>query len=856
MAVILDQLLSDRYKVISALGAGGMGQTYVAEDTQRPGNPKCVVKQLKPASQEPGFLENARRLFRKEAEVLEKLGQHDRIPRLLAHPEHNGEFFIVQEFIEGHPLNEEMQAGDRWTEPQVIQLLQELLSVLEFVHGHNVIHRDIKPANIMRRRQDGRLVLIDFGAIKQVRMHQLTMTGHTSVSMPIGTPGYMPTEQASGKPRPSSDLYAVGMVAIQALTGMMPIHLRENQDGEIVWRDQAEVSDGLAEVLSKMVRHFFKHRYQSATEAMQALQQFIDSIPAPSYTPTEQGSDPGNPASAQQTVPPTQWESTARTIPLGSPTTDFTNSYQSPAAATQTNPAAKSQQCPIWIGAGAATLILSLMGGGVGYTAILQEQQRDLQEIEQCSANGDYDQCISLAQQFSYSWMRSQHYTEAREILGDSQLAKAQQLAEANSFEGAIAVASQIPPDVSAFASAQGFIVESAEKILVSASNAYEKGERDNAVNWAGTIPEQSPVYAEAQAAIENWNEEWANNSSLFEKAQESLNAGNWEAAIADAEKVTTQYWQEQAKTLIEQANDEKHLKTAQAEFDQGHYRDAIAAAEQVKTEPRNQKASQIIDRAKSEIARINRENDEKYLAAAQKASDEGRWQDAIEEAQKTVTQDGKRRAEELITSIRTPVLPLEEGRLDATHAGACIIFETGTLCGDHTFSAGENRRARVNQAVTITMESNDFTPALYLVAPNGNIIADSSDGELSGDRLSVTVPLPQEGTYRIRATSAEPAEGDYTVTVRRTGVEESSRSSQSPRRGAAALGFNYRIVVDADTEALQAKVREIVPDAFRTTIGGERVTQAGLFYERDDAEAMQQRLTRAGLEARILDVN
>jgi serine/threonine protein kinase len=284
------QILSDRYKIISTLGAGGMGQTFIAEDTQRPGNPKCVVKQLKPASNDPNFLVTARRLFEGEAEMLEKLGKHDQIPQLLAHFERGGEFYLVQEFIDGLPLSAELPLGQRWSEAQVVALLKDILVVLEFIHGQGVIHRDIKPDNIVRRKQDGKLVLIDFGAVKQVRMQQTTAVGQVSVTVAIGTPGYMPTEQSSGKPRPSSDLYALGMVAIQALTGLLPSQLKEDEDGEAIWRDQAEVSDSLAMVLTTMTRHYFKHRYQSTLEVLQALKDLDSPGINRDYSPTQAAS--------------------------------------------------------------------------------------------------------------------------------------------------------------------------------------------------------------------------------------------------------------------------------------------------------------------------------------------------------------------------------------------------------------------------------------------------------------------------------------------------------------------------------------------------------------------------------------
>jgi len=270
---MIGALLDQRYQVVRVLGQGGFGHTYIAEDTRRPGNPTCVVKHLKPASSDPEFLKIARRLFTREAETLEKLGNHDQIPRLLAYFEENQEFYLVEEFIDGHPLNVELEPGQPWSESQVIELLQEVLPILDFVHTNSVIHRDLKPENLIRRKQDNKIVLVDFGAVKQVQMQSIVAQELVKETVAIGTPGYMPSEQGQGRPRTSSDLYALGMIGIQALTGLNPTQFPEDPDtGEIIWQQQAQVSDALAAVLTKMVRHYFKYRYQSATEAMQALE--------------------------------------------------------------------------------------------------------------------------------------------------------------------------------------------------------------------------------------------------------------------------------------------------------------------------------------------------------------------------------------------------------------------------------------------------------------------------------------------------------------------------------------------------------------------------------------------------------
>jgi serine/threonine protein kinase len=267
-------LLSGRYLICDAIGKGGFGQTYLAEDHQFPGKPKCVVKQLQAQTNEPGALKHIQRLFKQEAEVLSDIGQLDQVPGLLAHFVENGEFYLVQEWIDGQDLSHEFQPGQQLAEHYVITILYDLLEVLEQVHQKGVIHRDIKPSNIMRRRKDGKLVLIDFGAVKDLSRQTTVMRESSGQyrTIGIGTPGFMPSEQLAGNPQLSSDIYAVGMLGIQALMGINPGELPSDPNThEVLWQDKGPVSAGLADILSKMVRYDFRQRYKSAVEAKQAL---------------------------------------------------------------------------------------------------------------------------------------------------------------------------------------------------------------------------------------------------------------------------------------------------------------------------------------------------------------------------------------------------------------------------------------------------------------------------------------------------------------------------------------------------------------------------------------------------------
>ncbi|MBD2293961.1 CHASE2 domain-containing protein [Anabaena sphaerica FACHB-251] len=271
------KILGGRYKIIKVLGAGGFSETYIAEDIQRPDQPQCVVKQLKPATVKPEGLALARRLFSAEAKTLEKLGTHSQIPQLLAYFEEDEEFYLVQEYILGHPLSKELISGKSLSESSAISLLKELLIILRFVHENGVIHRDIKPANIIRRHSDWKLVLIDFGAVKEVSTQIMDNLESTAFTIGIGTKGYAPNEQCFGRPRYNSDIYAVGMIGIKAVTGISPHELKRDRDGEVKWMDEAIVSDELAAIINKMVLEDYKQRYNSALDVLEAL----DNLPTP-----------------------------------------------------------------------------------------------------------------------------------------------------------------------------------------------------------------------------------------------------------------------------------------------------------------------------------------------------------------------------------------------------------------------------------------------------------------------------------------------------------------------------------------------------------------------------------------------
>ncbi|MBD2411716.1 serine/threonine protein kinase [Nostoc calcicola FACHB-389] len=280
MSNLIGVTLRNRYKIFQYLGGGGFGDTYLANDFDLPGQPLCVVKHLKLKNPNPDCVNLAKKLFDREAQFLYQLGnEHPQIPRLFAHFPEQGEFYLVQEYINGHDLTKEIIPGSPKSEDEVLRLIGDILKVLAFVHQQRIIHRDIKPQNLMRC-QDGKIVLIDFGAVKEISALKVNAQGESSLTVAIGTPGYMPSEQQAFRPEFSSDIYALGIIAFEALTGLKPQQLpRDANNGELycaLFHNRVNISSGFAEILDRMVRYDYRQRYDDATVTLQALEQYLN----------------------------------------------------------------------------------------------------------------------------------------------------------------------------------------------------------------------------------------------------------------------------------------------------------------------------------------------------------------------------------------------------------------------------------------------------------------------------------------------------------------------------------------------------------------------------------------------------
>jgi len=314
------QRFCDRYEILRVLGRGGFGITFLARDSHLPGQPLCVIKQLCPKVSDPSALQRARKRFEQEARMLSKLGSHAQIPTLLNYFEQEGEFYLVQEYIRGWTLAREVRRGGPFSEAKVKHFLLEFLPLLQYVHDNRVIHRDIKPPNLLRCRDDGRLVLIDFGAVKEVfsvSEGSSSSLRHSSTQF-VGTVGFAPPEQLASRPLFSSDLYAIGITCLYLLTGQSPLEFDyEFSTGEVHWQNYITVSPFFGQqILSKLLKVSPRERFQSARDVLRALalEPDFDSLiycmnvnPKPFPLPP-----PPEPQSSEGYVPP--WARHARAI--------------------------------------------------------------------------------------------------------------------------------------------------------------------------------------------------------------------------------------------------------------------------------------------------------------------------------------------------------------------------------------------------------------------------------------------------------------------------------------------------------------------------------------------------------------
>lgn len=533
---MIGKVLQARYQIVQNLGSGVFGQTYIAVDINYPHQPKCVVKQLKVNSFHSSHLDTIRLRFLTETETLKHLGQHPQIPDFIACFEENERFYLVQEYIAGHALTAELPIaknwGSLWREDEVITFLEDALNILEFVHSQGVIHCDVKPENLIRRSVNGKLVLIDFGSIQSVNFgidEELSI-----YQVPATSLGYIPPEQFIGQTQINSDIYALGMIAIQALTSLEPLQLKvDPYTNEMIWRSaDTPVGDYLAAILSQMIRYNFQDRFQSAGEVLRVIQQMKWEM---SLAPVANAQRMENPKSENISDQPSPLLTgmkvgiAVNTLLMGLGTYSLLSN--SPAN-TETEILYKAtqeyQEGDLQQAIALAKLIPSHSNVYPDAQATIEEWEQQWQAaaqqyslVEQALLESRWSDVLSAANEvpnilYWQSKIRDA-VQQARvniEVETKDLLAKAYAKAEARDFSSALEYLRQIPQESSAGALVQRKLAEYSQKrqiraayFLHQASKQAIAGNFDTAVKYLRKIPHDTPVYDQAQAKLNEYTQ-------------------------------------------------------------------------------------------------------------------------------------------------------------------------------------------------------------------------------------------------------------------------------------------------------------------------------------------------------------
>jgi eukaryotic-like serine/threonine-protein kinase len=262
-------VLGRRYEILQLLGEGGMGSVYRARD--REVNRIVALKVIRPElTGHPAILER----FKQEL-LLSHQVTHKNVIRIYDLGDANGVKFITMEFVEGQDLRTLIQEKKKFSPEEAVEITEQICRALEATHSVGVIHRDLKPQNIMRDK-NGRILLMDFGLARMLEGDGMTQTGAL-----VGTMEYMSPEQAlGGNLDQRSDLFAVGLILYELLTGKMPFKaesalaslIKRNQERAVPVSDHDRtIPRPVSNVVSKCLERDSALRYQSASEVLRDL---------------------------------------------------------------------------------------------------------------------------------------------------------------------------------------------------------------------------------------------------------------------------------------------------------------------------------------------------------------------------------------------------------------------------------------------------------------------------------------------------------------------------------------------------------------------------------------------------------
>lgn len=587
----LEALLDGRYRVVQVLTTEVWGQIYLAQDTRRPSQPQCVIQHVKPIAVEPEYQDAIRHLFVREAAILEKLADHDQIPQLLACFEDEEGFYLVQEFVNGYPLSLELQPEHPWTESEVVQFLLDCLEPLAFVHNQGIRHGNLSPENLVRRVQDNKLVLVGFDSVRQLHLSLLALHGQKTLHTEIGDRGYQAPEHLKGNPCFASDVYAIGKIALQALTGVhasvIPI---EPKTGKVHWQTlesdaNNRFREDLKAFLDRMVHYDCKQRFNSAEEAFAAVQQLIKSAAV---------------KAGDRSAPPLAVES-------GSLVYSTAQTDLAPASPpTQKLSSVERHGMTLMVGLGIGTVMTAT---GVGYAFLVNPPDpldKGPQLLEQAKTkyqDGKLPQAISLAESIPIT---SQAYISARDAIDSWQkdwrdaTTIYQRMADAlkqDKWQSVLQEAKTLPQN-SYWKERTGALVTQANRLaeneatqlMVKAYGFAIAKDFTRALDILKQIPDSTTLYATAQEKIREYSQKRQIQSVAFvQRAYNRAVLHDFEGALTYLRRVhpdTTVYAKAQKKiqeyTKKQKAQLEAWLQMADQQANSNRYLGALTALEKI----------------------------------------------------------------------------------------------------------------------------------------------------------------------------------------------------------------------------------------------------------------------------------
>ena len=266
----IGDVLGGRYEILQLLGEGGMGAVYKARDREL--DRFVALKLIRPElAANPSILAR----FKQEL-LLSREVTHRNVIRIYDLGDADGVKFITMEFVEGQDLRSLIQEKKKFAPEEAVELMQQVCRALEAAHSLGIIHRDLKPQNIMRD-QTGRILVMDFGLARMVEGDGMTQTGAL-----VGTMEYMSPEQALGKDLDQrSDLFSLGLILYELLTGVMPFKaesavaslIKRNQERAISVSDHdGTIPVALSNIVGKALERDPALRYQTAAEFLRDLE--------------------------------------------------------------------------------------------------------------------------------------------------------------------------------------------------------------------------------------------------------------------------------------------------------------------------------------------------------------------------------------------------------------------------------------------------------------------------------------------------------------------------------------------------------------------------------------------------------